>query len=234
MDNKTLWNDAVQILGEPEVTRRFQRWIRGMLNREIIKQNAVSTDAQIRKQAEAIIQDLNRRTGKNYGLTADALSWIRALLENGRYTVEDFYKVHEAKVKEWLHKPDMRKYLRPSTLYRRSKFDEYLQEWKPVRIPPTPQAVQARKEAEQKKAVDAALVKKLLAKPWWDFPTWADFVRWTLQFPDAESYEKYYLPERVRTMRKAPGMNFMVLKGESPQWAEDEYRRLKEARSEAV
>jgi hypothetical protein len=94
--------------------------------------------------------------------------------------------------------------------------------------------VQARKEAEQKKVADAALVKKLLARPWWDFPTWADFVRWTLQFPDAESYEKYYLPERVRTMRKAPGMNFMVLKGESPQWAEDEYKRLKGARNEAV
>jgi len=234
MDNKALWNDAVQLLGEPEVTRRFQRWIRGILNREIVKQNAASTDAQMRKQAEAILQDLNRRTGKNYSLTADALGWIKALLATNRYTVEDFYKVHEVKVMDWLRKPDMRKYLRPSTLYRKSKFDEYLQEWKPVQIPPTPKEVQARKEAEQKKADNAALVKKLLAKPWWDFPTWADFIRHCIKFPGAESYEKYQMPERVRRMRQAPEMNFKVLRGNSPEWAEQEYAQLKKEANNAV
>lgn len=233
MDNKTLWNDAVQVVGEAELCRRFRRWIRGLVRREVIKQNQASSDSLVRKQAEAVLQDLNRRTGRNYGLTPDALRMAQAILAAG-YSVDDFYKVHEVMCKEWIDSPKWSRYLRPSTLWQLKKFDERLALWKPRRAPQTPQAVQARKEAEQKKVADAALVKKLLARPWWDFPTWADFVRWTLQFPDAESYEKYYLPERVRTMRKAPGMNFMVLKGESPQWAEDEYKRLKGARNEAV
>jgi hypothetical protein len=35
------------------------------------------------------------------------------------------------------------------------------------------------------------------------------------------------MPARIRAMRTAPKMVWLVLKGESPQWAEDEYREMK-------
>jgi len=43
------------------------------------------------------------------------------------FTVENFITVNEKKVKQWLHDPEMSKYLRPATLYG-NKFDGYLNE----------------------------------------------------------------------------------------------------------
>ena len=52
---------------------------------------------------------------------------IQARFNDG-FTVEDFKKVHEIKAKMWLDN-ESRIYLRPSTLYRPSKFAGYLQEY---------------------------------------------------------------------------------------------------------
>ena len=50
---------------------------------------------------------------------------ITARLEEG-YTVEDFKVVITKKCKEWKNDPKMSTFLRPSTLFAPSHFDEYL------------------------------------------------------------------------------------------------------------
>ena len=71
-----------------------------------------------------ILSDLNQVAGKRYRLTADVTKSIRSRLEEG-FTLEDFRAVHRKKAAEWKGSPE-EKYLRPSTLYRPSKFQGYL------------------------------------------------------------------------------------------------------------
>ena len=89
-----------------------------------IKNKASPSDAVI-----TILEDLNKRTKSKKGLSALAKSnqnLIKARMSEG-FTVEKFITVNEKKVKQWLHDPEMSKYLRPATLYG-NKFDGYLNE----------------------------------------------------------------------------------------------------------
>lgn len=51
------------------------------------------------------------------------------------HQLEDFQYVHRVKVASWFHDPKMRSFLRPSTLYRASKFPGYLAEPMPGESP---------------------------------------------------------------------------------------------------
>lgn len=81
---------------------------------------------------QQVIDYLNKKSGKSFsGKSKDARKLISGRLSEGR-TFEDFKTVIDNKVEDWLNDPVRVKYLRPSTLFRPSKFDEYLNE-KPVR-----------------------------------------------------------------------------------------------------
>ena len=89
-----------------------------------IKKKASPSDAVI-----TILEDLNKRTKSKKGFSPLAQSnqnLIKARMSEG-FTVENFITVNEKKVKQWLHDPEMSKYLRPATLYG-NKFDGYLNE----------------------------------------------------------------------------------------------------------
>jgi len=76
-----------------------------------------------------ILEDLNKRLKSKKGFSPLAKfnqNLIKARMSEG-YTVENFITVNEKKVKQWLHDPEMSKYLRPATLYG-NKFDGYLNE----------------------------------------------------------------------------------------------------------
>jgi len=76
-----------------------------------------------------ILEDLNNKTKSKKGFSPLAQSnqnLIKARMSEG-FTVENFITVNEKKVKQWLHDPEMSKYLRPATLYG-NKFDGYLNE----------------------------------------------------------------------------------------------------------
>jgi len=81
-----------------------------------------------RNEREAIIAYLNERTGKNF----DHNSKITTELINGRLSegrsLDDFKYVIEVKVEQWLNDSEMDKFLRPSTLFRSSNFESYLNE----------------------------------------------------------------------------------------------------------
>jgi uncharacterized phage protein (TIGR02220 family) len=72
-----------------------------------------------------IITYLNTKTSRNYKHnTKPTTAKIKARLAEG-FTVDDFKKVIDIKVSEWLNDANMQKYLRPETLFG-SKFEGYL------------------------------------------------------------------------------------------------------------
>lgn len=228
MTNRELWAKASGLMGELELSRRFRNWILGLIRKTEAKQRNITLDEQYLAEAGEIIRDLNEKSGYNYGLTDETKDLIYTLLKRGN-TVEDFKKVHEVTSKRWRNNPEWERYLRPCTLYQPKKFGDYKGQWKePRKLPGQVAAEQRAAQQAEEQRQQRELVEKLLKRPWWDFPSWADFVKHCLKFPDAESWERWEMPERVRKMRMAPGMNFSVMRGDSPEWAEIEYRKLKD------
>ena len=79
-------------------------------------------------EIKQIIDYLNQKTNSNFKAKTEATKKsIIARLKEG-YTVEDFFRVIDAKVKDWSDDPEMREYLRPQTLFRPSNFEAYLNE----------------------------------------------------------------------------------------------------------
>lgn len=220
-NNRQLWKRAADLLGSEELHRRFRNWINSLIRRETAKRANMSVDDLFLKQAHEILSDLNKRTGRRYGLTDDAKTKIRAILTSG-YCVEDFKKVHEVMMCRWADDVKMRDYLRPSTLWQLSKFDERLALWEPPRSPAKPKPRWEVDLTEQHK------VAKLLARPWHAFDTWAAFVAHVAQFPSAETLARYPIPAQIDKMRRAPGMFMRVIR-KDPTLAEVEevYQRLK-------
>lgn len=72
-----------------------------------------------------VVKDLNLVCGTKFRITSkETTSSIRARLSEG-YSLDDFKKVHRVKYDEW-NNTDMSKYLNPSTLYRPSNFEKYV------------------------------------------------------------------------------------------------------------
>ncbi len=243
-DNKKLWAEAAGLIGEAEVSRRFKVWIRGIIKKELVRRNEKAPDELFLDEAILIVSDLNKLTGRNYRAAGETLKLIRGRMAEG-YGVEDFKGVHKAMCSRWMEDVKMRDYLRPSTLYRGSHFGEYLA-LVPVKSEQgTVKSEQGRVKSEER-AAEIELIEngegriengegtedteRLLKRKWWEFDSWGEFVRWTIQLPDAEAVERYEMPERIRRMRKAPGMVLNVVRGKSPEWAENEYKEIKRKR----
>lgn len=75
-----------------------------------------------------IIDYLNEKTGKSYKATSRNNQKLIKARWNEGYTVDDFKKVIDNKVSDWKDDTKMNKYLQPSTLFRASKFEGYLNE----------------------------------------------------------------------------------------------------------
>lgn len=121
---RELYLKACDKLTKPVVDHRLKSYFKRMLKRTEEKPGADHN----KNACIAIISDLNQRAGYNYRDVPNTCAKIAALLQRG-FTISDFMKVHEIKVKQWLHDDVMRPYLRPATLYLPSKFEGYLQEW---------------------------------------------------------------------------------------------------------
>jgi len=261
---KELWQAAIEAVGEEELTRRFRLWITHLIRTARIK-SAESADPSassagndiFTQDVKLIIDDLNHRTGSRFTATDQAKHMIRNLMAKG-YITQDFLHVHEIKAAKWLSDPAMADYLRPSTLYRPSHFDEYLAEYYAMersrsdlaakRARALSQAKPLPAQLSQPKALTAegshsealtaklsreALITELTATPWHAHPTFAALVLHTIKFPDPQSLASYQMPDRVRRMRTAPKMLTQILRGQSPQWAEDEFTKIKEDAKES-
>lgn len=82
----------------------------------------------LRITAKLVIDFLRQKTGRNYRYTETTLRPILQLLKEG-VTLEQCKQVIVRKHRDWGSNKEMEKYLRPSTLFRKSNFyDKYLPE----------------------------------------------------------------------------------------------------------
>ena len=76
-------------------------------------------------QVAEVIEYLNKRVGVEFRTGTKNSELVATLLVDG-FTVQDMKAVIDHRHREWADKPEMAAYLRPSTLFRKSKFEEYL------------------------------------------------------------------------------------------------------------
>lgn len=92
------------------------------------KKASASQDDGVRSTGsdKQIVDYLNEKTGKHYRLGKNVRKLINARLSEG-YTFDDFKTVIDHKTASWKG-TEMEQYLRPSTLFAPSHFDDYLNE----------------------------------------------------------------------------------------------------------
>ena len=79
---------------------------------------------ELRKQAVEVLDFLNAKTGRGYKPVPANVDMIVARLKDGA-TVEDLRAVVAKKCREWSADEKMAEYLRPATLFNRTKFAQY-------------------------------------------------------------------------------------------------------------
>jgi uncharacterized phage protein (TIGR02220 family) len=79
---------------------------------------------RIKEEAKQILQFLNQKTGRNYRDGDANLDFIVARLKGGA-TPEELRQVVAKKCREWAGDEKMAEYLRPATLFNRTKFAQY-------------------------------------------------------------------------------------------------------------
>ena len=75
--------------------------------------------------AEKVIQYLNDKTGSKFRATPSHTKFIDARIAEGA-TPQDLIAVINRKCLEWLDDPKFSQYLRPSTLFNATKFNDYV------------------------------------------------------------------------------------------------------------
>ena len=104
------------------------------------KKSIVESDLDIISQ---VIDYLNRKTGKSFKATSKATErFIIARLNEG-HNLDDFKAVIDVKAKQWLNDQQMNSYLRPSTLFSPTNFENYLNEAPAAKPAQNPVAYQA-------------------------------------------------------------------------------------------
>ena len=102
-------------------------------------ENTKTENNNINSVISEILDYLNELTNSSFRVTNKNTQRLIAARLNEGYTVDDIKLVIKDKTDEWLHKigvpewqkdQDMEKYLRPSTLFKVSKFEEYLEKAK--------------------------------------------------------------------------------------------------------
>ena len=80
------------------------------------------------EQARECLDYLNEKSGRQFKSTKELIPRLK------EYSVSDVKLVIDVKVREWLHDHNMNKYIRPETLFNKTKFEGYLnaEKFKPV------------------------------------------------------------------------------------------------------
>ena len=90
------------------------------------RSSSLRTENQLLKeQAKEVLAFLNQKANRSYRFIDTNLDFIIARLKSGA-TVADCKAVVARKTRDWLSDPKMHEYLRPETLFSKSKFESYL------------------------------------------------------------------------------------------------------------
>ena len=84
----------------------------------------VAKNPELRKTASEVIAFLNEKAGRNYDLNGANADHVIARLKDGA-TVDDLRAVVAKKCRDWRGDEKMAMYLRPETLFNRTKFASY-------------------------------------------------------------------------------------------------------------
>ncbi|MBT3042220.1 MAG: conserved phage C-terminal domain-containing protein [Candidatus Thiodiazotropha sp. (ex Codakia orbicularis)] len=76
---------------------------------------------------DEVIEYLNHQSGKNFKPIETNLKLVRARIRDG-YSVDELKAVVDRKIQEWGDDPQMRQYIRPSTIFGSEKFSQYVGE----------------------------------------------------------------------------------------------------------
>ena len=111
---------------------------------------------------DKVIEDFNRVSGKNIRLkNKEARKFANARLNEG-FTLADFKRVHRNKA-EWLDSEKMFRFYRPSTLYRPTHFDEYLNEGAKPAANGTPSGEREAEQIKERYRNRLKIIKQRLA-----------------------------------------------------------------------
>ena len=86
-----------------------------------------------------MIEHLNAIANKSHPIDNETLMMVKTLLDN-KYSEQDIRNVITVKTNEWLNDIKMNSNLRPKTLFKINKFNDYLEEYKATQ-PPQDKAV---------------------------------------------------------------------------------------------
>lgn len=118
---------SVGLLGEPLLDGTLLNTQEHMTNNKKDSMSGNSGES-FEGDLKAIVDHLNAKVGSRYTTKNKQLrGYVHARLDEG-FTVDDFLTVIDTKAAKWRDDPKMRDYLRPSTLFAPSHFEEYLNE----------------------------------------------------------------------------------------------------------
>ena len=83
---------------------------------------------------KTIIKYLNNKVNKRFSYKSESNRKLIKARFNEGYKLDDFIKVIDIKTNEWINDDKMKSYLQPSTLFRGSNFDKYLNQELPQEI----------------------------------------------------------------------------------------------------
>jgi len=104
----------------PTMGRPITKELKKLKNKPIVEKNL--------DVAHSVIQYLNDKTGKQFkSQSAATRKFINGRIKEG-YTKEDFIRVIDLKTKQWLNRHEFSAFLRPSTLFNATNFENYVNE----------------------------------------------------------------------------------------------------------
>lgn len=98
---------------------------------ETTTENISMSDSSDTAPYKTIIEYLNNKVNKRFSYKSKSNRKLIKARFNEGYKLEDFIKVIDIKTNEWINDEKMKNYLQPSTLFRGSNFDKYLNQETP-------------------------------------------------------------------------------------------------------
>lgn len=134
-------NEPVPDDSTGQISLPLQDNYRASMKEEIKEENKNPIVEKNLDVAAEIIHYLNKKTNRNYRVNNKSTRrFINARLKEG-YQLEDFKRVIDLKVMQWLHDPRMKTFLRPNTLFNPTNFENYLVECNEIQTMPTKQEI---------------------------------------------------------------------------------------------
>ena len=115
-------------VGEDEISEIYQYGVQFLQHFKVIEEKKKKASKQISKEvklvADKVIEYLNLKTGATFSTKGSNIDLIASRISEG-FTISDFKLVIDKKTEDWKGS-DYEKYLRPITLFAKTKFENYL------------------------------------------------------------------------------------------------------------